>query len=158
MTRLIRVLTALAAVVAAVLALAAPVHASQVTRTFNAYDLTQCDCLYSPGATISYVNGWPKVIVTSYYDSHVDSTDPYTRPSDINRYRAYNGRGTRDGLPVETNSGALAYVLCWTTDIGGTQVDKVTTYLTVDDVSAWFIIDIPDRYVWDGIRYSDHHC
>lgn len=133
--------------------------ASAVTRTFSAHDITQCSCTYNTYHTVSYVNGWPNVTVTSYYDTTITAmTSPYTRGTDVNDYHAYNGSGSLAGKAIWTSTSETAYVLCWTTSLSGAYMDKVAAKLTVNDTYGWFISYIPDEFIHDYVTVSGHHC
>lgn len=132
--------------------------AGQVSRTFSAYDLTQCGCLYSEGGVQAFIYSAPLVRVTSYYDVHLYATQPYTRPTDVNRFRAYNGKGADDGKPIYTGAYEAGYALCWSDDGAGHQFDKVAAVLTVDGTRTTYILDQLDTYVYEGIRYAENHC
>lgn len=155
-----KTLLTLTAVLVSVLALTAPASAAgPMVRTFNAYDLTQCSCTYNSTRTVAYVQSWPKVIVSSYYDTNINaSTSVYTRLDSVNLYRAYNGAGSLSGNEIWTTNAEVGYVMCWTDSATGAQMDKVAMKLTVNDTFAWFIVGLPDQYVPQYVRDPNHHC
>lgn len=154
-----RLLIALFAIFGLTIALASPANAGYVTRTFSAYDLTQCSCTYNTYKTASFVQSAPLVRVTSYYDSVITATtNTYTRGVDVNLYRAYNGKGSVSGTAIYTSYYEPVYVLCWVTASSGALMDKVGAKLTVNDTYTMYLFYVPDQYIRDYVTPPDHHC
>lgn len=149
-----RTLLTLTAVVVCLLAVTSPAGAT--TRTFTAYDLTQCSCTVNAYNQYEFVKSAPTVTVSSYMDtSSTATTVIYQRVYSVNNYML---AGYYDGHEIQATNGEPLYVLCYTNDSTGRAYDKVAGSVKVNGTYRLSIFYALDTYVAAYVVDGHHHC